>query len=65
MRESEKALECLFEALAIQEKLKGKDHEDSLWTLNTIGIAYDDMGNYQEAQKYWNKVKEIEDKSKK
>jgi two-component system NtrC family sensor kinase len=56
-----KALESLFNALRISREIKDPDMEST--SLDFIGIAYVDLGEYRQGLNYLYQAKEINDKS--
>ena len=47
-----KAEKFQLEALAIQEKVLGKEHLDYANSLSNLGVLFNNMGNYAEAEKF-------------
>ena len=54
-----KALEYYGKALAIDEKVLGKDHPYAATSYNNIGSVYYQQGKYREALKYLEKALKI------
>lgn len=54
--EYEKALEYYMKALAIREKVLGREHPDTATTYNNIGVLYYYMQDYVEAKQYLQKA---------
>ena len=57
-----KALEYHFKALAIREKVLGKEHPDTAMSYNNIAGVYDSQGDYPKALEYHFKALDIKEK---
>ena len=57
-----KALEWYEKALAIKEKVLGKEHPDTAKTYNNIATVYDSQGKYDEALEWHQKALAIKEK---
>ena len=57
-----RALEGYQKALAIVEKVLGKEHPSTATTYNNIARVYDDMGDYPQALAFYEKALEIKEK---
>ena len=57
-----KALEWYRKALAITEKVLGKEHPSTATTYNNIAGVYDNQGNYEEALEWYRKALAITEK---
>ena len=58
----EKALEYYEKALAIREKVLGKEHSSTATTYNNMAGVYEDQGNYEKALEYNEKALVIKEK---
>ncbi len=58
----DQALEYYRKALAIDEKVFGKEHPSTASLYSNIGSVYYDKGNYDQALKYYGKALAIEEK---
>ncbi|GMH88056.1 hypothetical protein TL16_g11045 [Triparma laevis f. inornata] len=54
--ECEKAIKVYERYLAGQMKVLGEDHKDTLFTLNNLGIVYDELKDYEKALEYYERA---------